>query len=83
MERTAAALAGLALLWLGACAPAPPESPAPTAPKRRQYLAFSFDEPSDPRWVWIEKEQGPSTAFLWRTLNQPAHTFYVRIATSL
>jgi hypothetical protein len=83
LERIAAFAAALWLAWLCSCAAPQPASTAPPATQRRQYLAFSFDEPNDPRWVFVPKEQSPSTAFLWRTLNQPAHIFYVRIATSL
>jgi len=83
LERIAFLAAALALWTVCACAAPPPESAVPAPPRRRQYLAFSFEEPNDPRWVFVEKEQSPSTAFLWRTLNQPAHTFYVRIATAL
>jgi hypothetical protein len=78
-----AACAALVLaLQLGCAATLPAPAP-PTTAARRDYLAFSFDEPDDPRWVFIAQEQGPSTAFLWRTLNDPARAFYVRIATSL
>ncbi|HTO71037.1 MAG TPA: hypothetical protein VMR31_14340 [Myxococcota bacterium] len=80
MTRFAAALA---LALVVGCATAPPEPAAPAGPKRREYIGFSFDEPSDPRWVFVAAEEGPSAVVLWRTLDNPAHTFYVRVALGL
>jgi hypothetical protein len=79
---TPGARAACLLLALCACAGAPPASaPASVEPQRREYIGFSFDPPSDPRWSL--KEEGPSSVVLWRTVQGATHTFYVRLALSL